>query len=296
MPLSYLTAAGPRPRGLEDYPFPQVAAATINGLVIAASLLFIVFGAILLLNTIQQSGALQVIPERLHRNYAGTVGSRSLSSPGCSDPSSRARRDSGTPAAVCVPLLVGLGFPAMAAVVAGMITQSTPVSFGAVGTPILVGVNRGLSDDAGVTAFVQSAGSGVDRISRPGRIQGGPTASRHGGHLYSPLRGLRDDEILREKPIAIREGIAVWKFALFAASCDDQSPTSSWPGSSGPEFPSLIGGPVGLMIVIFAAKRGFLMPARDEHMGLRKGGHLARRVDRTIPIPGRLREKHSPPR
>ncbi len=50
----------------------------------------------------------------------------------------------GTPAAVAVPLMVGLGFPAMAAVVAGMIIQSTPVSFGALGTPILVGVSTGI--------------------------------------------------------------------------------------------------------------------------------------------------------
>jgi len=50
----------------------------------------------------------------------------------------------GTPAAVCVPLLVGLGFPAKAAVICGMLIQCTPVSFGAVGTPILVGVKGGL--------------------------------------------------------------------------------------------------------------------------------------------------------
>jgi len=48
---------------------------------------------------------------------------------------------------VAVPLLVGLGFPAPAAAIAGMIIQSTPVSFGACGTPILVGVNTGLSAD-----------------------------------------------------------------------------------------------------------------------------------------------------
>ena len=64
----------------------------------------------------------------------------------------------GTPAAVAVPLLVGLGFPGMAAVTAGMIIQSTPVSFGAAGTPILVGVNTGLSGDAGVQGFAAALG------------------------------------------------------------------------------------------------------------------------------------------
>ena len=42
----------------------------------------------------------------------------------------------GTPAAIAAPLLVAIGFPAMAAVMVTLIIQSTPVSFGAVGTPI----------------------------------------------------------------------------------------------------------------------------------------------------------------
>ena len=45
---------------------------------------------------------------------------------------------------MAAPLLVALGFPALTAVVLGMMVQSTPVSFGAVGTPILVGVAGGL--------------------------------------------------------------------------------------------------------------------------------------------------------
>ena len=50
----------------------------------------------------------------------------------------------------------------MAAVVSGMIIQSTPVSFGAVGTPILVGVNKGLSGHA--TAQEKIAEMGFDQF------------------------------------------------------------------------------------------------------------------------------------
>src|SRR5690606_3731085 len=50
----------------------------------------------------------------------------------------------GTPAAIVAPLLVAMGFPAMSAVMLGLMVQSTPVTFGAVGTPILVGVRGGL--------------------------------------------------------------------------------------------------------------------------------------------------------
>ena len=43
--------------------------------------------------------------------------------------------------------MVAIGFPPLAAVVFGMMIQSTPVSFGAVGTPMLVG-GRGLDKDS----------------------------------------------------------------------------------------------------------------------------------------------------
>jgi len=60
MPVSYLTAAG-LALWVWQVPALQVTAATLKGLLVAASLLFIIFGAILLLNTLQQSGALRTI-------------------------------------------------------------------------------------------------------------------------------------------------------------------------------------------------------------------------------------------
>jgi L-lactate permease len=51
----------------------------------------------------------------------------------------------GTPAAVAASLMVALGFPAAAAVMLGMMIQNTAVTFGAVGTPILIGVTDGLA-------------------------------------------------------------------------------------------------------------------------------------------------------
>ena len=145
MPLSYIVAAG-LALSVWQVPGVRVAAASVKGLMIAFQLLYIIFGAILLLNTLRYSGALAVIrsgftsisPDRRVQVIliAWLFGAFIEGAAGF-----------GTPAAVTVPLMVGLGFPAMAAVVSGMIIQSTPVSFGAVGTPILVGVNKGLSGD-----------------------------------------------------------------------------------------------------------------------------------------------------
>src|SRR5665648_46393 len=124
--------------------FNRFLAASLQGVIIAFTLLYIVFGAILVLNTVRHSGAVNTIRETfrgitLDRRIqviiiAWLFGSFIEGASGF-----------GTPAAVAAPLLVGLGFPAMAAVVAGMMIQSTPVSFGAVGTPMLVGVGTGLN-------------------------------------------------------------------------------------------------------------------------------------------------------
>ena len=158
MPFAYIVAAA-LALIVWEVPAVRVAAASLNGLIVAVTMLHVVFGAILLLNTMQASGALHTIrqgftdvtPDRRVQVIiiAWLFGSFIEGSAGF-----------GTPAAVAVPLLVGLGFPAMAAVMAGMIIQSTPVSFGAVGLPILLGVSSGLSGDPAVQTFVAQAGYG----------------------------------------------------------------------------------------------------------------------------------------
>jgi lactate permease len=128
----------------------KVLGATVNGVVTAASLLYIVFGAILMLYALEESGGIRAIrggftrisPDRRVQAIiiAWLFGSLIEGASGF-----------GTPAAIAAPLLVAIGFPAMAAVMVTLIIQSTPVSFGAVGTPILVGVNTGLSGQGSST-------------------------------------------------------------------------------------------------------------------------------------------------
>ena len=138
-------------------PGAQIVAASIHGLVTAANLLFIGFGAILLLNTLKACGDIHAIrqgfidisPDRRVQAIiiAWLFGSFIEGAAGF-----------GAPAAIAAPLLVAIGFPAMAAVVVALIIQSTPVSFGAVGTPILVGVNTGLSGQTEVASVVVALG------------------------------------------------------------------------------------------------------------------------------------------
>ena len=265
MPLSYITVAV-LAIGVWQVSTLQVAAATLRGVIIAAQLLYIVFGAILLLNTLQESGAVNTIrqsftdisPDRRVQVIiiAWLFGSFIEGASGF-----------GTPAAVAVPLLVGLGFPPLAAVVAGMTIQSTPVSFGAVGTPILVGVNGGLGDNPKVLEYIRNAGF----VTENGELLrhdflimiAGKVALLHAavGTLI-PLFVVTMMTGFFGQNRSFLEGLQVWKFALFAA-CAMTIPYLAVAWFLGPEFPSLIGGLAGLAIVVTASRRGFLIP-RDK--------------------------------
>ena len=262
MPLSYAVAAV---LALLVWQVPglQVAAATINGLIVALTLLYIIFGAILLLNTLQESGAIKTIrqgftditPDRRVQVIiiAWLFGSFIEGSAGF-----------GTPAAVAVPLLVGLGFPGMAAVTAGMIIQSTPVSFGALGTPILVGVNTGLGQGANPEIVAYAAQAGYAEWTDFLAFIGLKVAILHAiaGTLI-PLILVSFMTRFFGKSRSLAEGMQVWPFALFAA-LSMTVPYFAAAYFLGPEFPALIGSMAGLIIVVVAARSGFLIPKPDE--------------------------------
>ena len=261
MPISYVTAAA-LALLVWKVPVAQVAAASVNGLVVALSLLYIVFGAILLLNTLEQSGALGTI----RRIFTGITPDRRIQViiiAWLFGSFIEGAAGFGTPAAVAVPLLVALGFPALGAVMAGMIIQSTPVSFGAVGTPILVGVSTGLSADPAVVAFASEAG--YPDWSRFLIMIGTKVAVLHTvtGALV-PLFVLALLTRFFGRNRSFREGLQVWPFALFA-SFAMMLPYLLVAWLLGPEFPSMFGGLAGLAVVGAAAKRGFLMPSREEY-------------------------------
>ncbi|PCJ21729.1 MAG: lactate permease [SAR86 cluster bacterium] len=260
MPIAYIVAAG-LALFVWQVPVNKIFAASANGLWVAGTLIYIIFGAILLLNTLQQSGAIRAIrkgfsditPDRRIQVIiiAWLFGSFIEGSAGF-----------GTPAAVAVPLMVGLGFPAMAAVVAGMIIQSTPVSFGAMGTPILVGVNTGLSADPAIAAY--AAELGYVEWDQFLSFLAGKIALLHAiAGTFIPLLVVGVMTRFFGKNRSFAEGFKVWKFALFA-SFSMTIPYLLVATYFRPEFPSLIGGLVGLAIVVSAAKKGFLLPGPDD--------------------------------
>jgi len=235
--------------------FTRVLASTLQGLMLTVAILWIIFGAILLLNTLKHSGGITAI----RNGFSGISPDRRVQAIivawlfGCFI---EGASGFGTPAAVAAPLMVALGFPALAAVVVGMMIQSTPVSFGAVGTPIVVGVTGGL-DRVGITDTLDAGGSSWLEYFH---LIAGEVAVIHA--IVGVLMPLIMVVIMVRFFGANRswkEGLSITPFALFAGICF-VVPYALAGVLLGPEFPSMIGAMVGLAIVVPAARRGFLLP------------------------------------
>lgn len=256
MPLVYLLTAGIA-LTVWDMSFNRVLASTLQGLVITGGVLWIIFGAILLLNTLKHSGGITAI----RAGFATVSPDRRIQAIiiawlfGCFI---EGASGFGTPAAIAAPLLVAIGFPALAAVLLGMMVQSTPVSFGAVGTPIIVGVNSGL-DSAGIGSQLAAQGSSWDAYLQ---LITSEVAIIHAtvGTLMPLLMVLMLTRFFgREK--SWKAGFEVLPFAIFAGLAFTL-PYAATGVLLGPEFPSLLGGLIGLAIVTTAARFGFLVPKK----------------------------------
>jgi lactate permease len=261
MPIAYIVCAA-LALFVWQVPVAVVAAASINGIVVAATLIFIIFGAIALLNTLQESGGLYAIRSGF-TDISGDRRVQVIIIAWLFGAFIEGSAGFGTPAAVAVPLLVGLGFPAMAAVIAGMIIQSTPVSFGAAGTPILVGVSTGLSNDAAVHGLIATADFStfaalLDSIAVKVALLHALAGTFVPLIVVSMMTGLFGAER------SFAEGLRAWKFALFAAFAMTV-PYFLAAVFLGPEFPSLLGGLTGLAIVVTAARKNFLTPKDEWH-------------------------------
>lgn len=236
----------------------RIAAATLEGLIITVQVLWIIFGALLLLNTLKHSGGIasirsgfaRVSPDRRVQVIliAWLFGSFIEGASGF-----------GTPAAVAGPLMVAVGFPALSAVMFGMIIQSTPVSFGAVGTPLIVGVQGGLQREA-MTAALQAQGQDwtaffnliVERVSLGHAICG----------TLIPVFLVMFMTRFFGRNKSWAEALPIVPFALFSAFAFTV-PYALAGRFLGPEFPSLLGGLLGLTVVSLAARAGFLVPKKS---------------------------------
>jgi lactate permease len=233
----------------------RIAAATIEGMFITFDLLFIIFGAILLLHTLERSGGVAAIKRSFHGVsddrrvqiviVAWLFGSFIEGAAGF-----------GTPAAVAAPLLVALGFPAAASVMLGMMIQSMAVTFGAVGTPVVVGIQNGLGGQE-FLADLTAAGLSMDDFLR---LVTAKVVILHAiaGVMIPTFMVIMTTRFYGAKK-SWTEGLSILPFTLFGGLAF-AVPYILFGTFLGPEFPSLLGAPVGLAIVVLVARQGWLLP------------------------------------
>ncbi|WP_300906705.1 L-lactate permease [uncultured Desulfovibrio sp.] len=234
-----------------------LAALSLQGVVVAVGVLIIVFGAILVLYTLEQSGGMETIQygmqnvsrdRRIQTIIIGFLFAAFI----------EGAAGFGTPAALAAPLLLGLGFPAMAAAVVCLVFNSVPVTFGAVGTPVIVGFGFLKKPVAEAVA----ANPGLPFTSYDGFCK---VVSEWATLMHAPMAIILTIFMLgfltrffgKEQSWSI--GFRAWKFCVFAAVCF-LIPYLLCAWLLGPEFPAMLGGLIGLGVVVWATKKGICVP------------------------------------
>lgn len=238
-----------------DISTDYIVASAIQGLFITFDILIIIFGAILLLNLLKYSRALGVIREGF-TNITEDRRIQVVIITWLFGSFIEGAAGFGTPAAIVAPLLVGLGFPTFCAVVLGLMVQSTAVTFGAVGTPILVGVSGGVQSPE---LAAELAATGMD-FSDYIQLVTSNAAMLHAitGTIMPTLMVCMMTRFFGKNK-SWKEGLKVVPFTIFGGLAFT-IPYLLTGTFLGPEFPSLLGSLIGIPIVVIAAKRGFLMP------------------------------------
>ena len=261
MPVAWITAVV---IGFAVWGMPGnwVAAASINGVITALTILWIVFGALLLLYTLQEAGAF----DRINEGFAAVSDDRRVQIVLIGfflATFIEGAAGFGTPAAVVAPLLLALGFPALAAVIAAIIGHIIAVTYGAVGTPIVIGITNPLSSVGRYEEAI--VGGGFESVTAYSNQVAAWAATYHAliGFMMPFIAVLMvvhffgdDDEgalgyALDVAPLCLFAGISFaipyWVSAWFITA----------------EFPSLIGSMVGGAITVSVLRAGYLLP--DSH-------------------------------
>ncbi len=234
----------------------KVAAFSVAGFLGSIDTLLIIFGAILLMNMLNAAGAMHRIQgmfngitedARIQLVIIGFAFSAFI----------EGAAGFGTPAAIAAPLLIGLGFPPMAAAVACLILNSTPVPFGAAGTPTNSAADI-VKEMLPAAMDFETWKLGLSFISAFGMALGAL-------FIIFIVVGIVTRMFGKNKSFA--DAVPVIPFCVFAAVVFDIFflLLAKFIGS---EITSLTAAAITVFVLIGAAKAGFLMPKtvwRFEH-------------------------------
>lgn len=222
---------------------------SVLGFFTSIDTLFIIFGAVLIMNTLKISGAMSVInrgfnsiskDRRVQVIIIGFVFGAFI----------EGAAGFGTPAALAAPLLIGLGFPPLAAAMTALILNSVPVSYGAVGTPTSM-------------AFSTVKDQVIESSTDPEKFRmvlSAWTAIPHA--IICPIIIFTAIAMMCRffgKDKSITPAVKAIPFILLT-SVIFCVPFLSFAIFLGPEFPSLLGALIALPIVMYAAKKEISTP------------------------------------
>ncbi len=235
-----------------DMELLSLTAYSIAGLFSSFEVLIIIFGAILVMNTLKMSGGMVAINNGFRsispdaRVQAVIIGFLFVSF-------IEAAAGFGTPAALAAPLMISLGFPPVAAVVVALICDSACVSFGAIGTPVVQAITcLGGADKVGA-AYIGEMSLW--------------TAIPHAVvMIVLPFMAIAVMCKFFSKEKSIKPALQALPFCVFAGLAF-AVPYVLINIFVGYEFPSLFGSLIALVITVVAAKCKFLTPKKVWHFG-----------------------------
>ncbi|KAB1196106.1 MULTISPECIES: L-lactate permease [Haloferax] len=264
MPVAWIVAIGAGIVGWGMTP-TWIAAATINGFITAANILYIVFGAILLLYTLKQTGAF----DSINNGFASISEDRRVQVVllvFLMGSFIEAAAGFGTPAAIVGPLLVGLGFPPLAAVVVALTGNLMAITFGAVGTPLIIGMIDIFEGVESISTTVLGAGGYESIAAWVSQIAVFAAMSHVIVGIILPFIGVAMMTRFFGEERSIKPALEVLPLTLFAWA-SFSVPYFLTAYFLGPEFPGLLGSMVGLAVTVSALKAGFFHPDEEWDFG-----------------------------
>ncbi|MCL2056202.1 MAG: L-lactate permease [Oscillospiraceae bacterium] len=235
--------------GLEVF---HAAAYTVFGFLVSIDTVVIVFGAILLLNVLIELKYIAAIGN----GFSGITNDRRIQIlivgwlftcfiEGAAG--------FGTPGALAAPLLVGLGVPPFVAGLSTLIANSAPVAFGAVGIPPITGMGTILPSirqnfpDVDPAAF---AAQFYSRLALTNVFIG----------TFVPVLLIMTVAASDGRKNGIKAAVPMLPLCILSGLAFTV-PSYLIATYIGPEMPSMMGALIGLVIIVTAVKKGFLVPA-----------------------------------
>jgi lactate permease len=265
MPIAWAVAAIAAFVGWQMSP-RLIAAASIRGALTATRILVIVFGAILLLYTLKQSGAFEVI----NAGFSSISDDRRVQVillVFLMGSFIEGAAGFGTPAAIVGPLLVGLGFPPLAAVVVALTGNILAITFGAVGTPLIIGLRD--------VVFAEGTGASQQVLQQGGFESVGAYVAQIGVWaavihaivgIAIPFIGVAMMTRFFGEERSIKPALEVLPLCLFAWA-SFAVPYVATAYFLGPTFPGLLGAMVGLLVVTTTLRAGYFLPDEEWDFG-----------------------------